>query len=42
MILFFLLNNEQFSIYFFLLFLRRHFVFSNHLSDFFTSHKNFL
>ena len=42
MVLFVLLNNEQFNIYFFSRSLRLHFFFSNHLSEFFTSQKNFL
>ena len=41
-VLFFLLNYEQFNIYFFPHFLLHHFFFSSHLSDFFTFHKNFL
>ena len=41
-VLFSLLNYEQFNIYFFSHFLLFHFFFYNHLSDFFTFHKNSL
>ena len=40
-VLFFLLNYEQFNIHFFSRFRVLHFFFSNQLSDFFTSLKNF-
>ena len=38
-VLFFLINYEQFSIYFFLPFRLLHFFFSNHLSDFYSPQK---